>query len=68
MLVDRAATPPHAVAGCSKGRIREPAPPRTQAEMTAVAARQESTMAEDSPCRRTPSTMPSSVHSMGKSV
>src|SRR5882757_4993979 len=25
-------------------------------------------MAEDSPCRRTPSTMPSSVHSMGGSV
>jgi len=25
-------------------------------------------MAEDSPCRRTPSTMPSSVHSMGWSL
>jgi len=25
-------------------------------------------MAEDSPCRRTPSTMPSSVHSMGESL
>ena len=51
--------------GCSSGRIREPAPPRTRPRWRPCSRVSSSTMAEDSPCRRTPSTMPSSVHSMG---
>src|SRR5262249_14388828 len=51
--------------GCSKGRIRDEAPPRTRPRWRPCSRVKSSTMAEDSPCRRTPSTMPSSVHSMG---
>ena len=52
--------------GCSSGRIRDPAPPRTRPRWRPCSRVNSSTMAEDSPCRRTPSTMPSSVHSMGE--
>ena len=52
--------------GCSSGRIRLPAPPRTRPRCRPWLRVSSSTMAEDSPCRRTPSTMPSSVHSMGR--
>jgi hypothetical protein len=52
--------------GCSIGRIRLLEPPRTRPRCRPWLRVRSSTMAEDSPCRRTPSTIPSSVHSMGR--
>src|ERR1700741_1873295 len=46
--------------------MREAAPPRTSPRWRPCVRVRSSTMAEDSPCRRTPNTMPSSVHSMGE--
>src|SRR5205823_4063949 len=50
--------------GCRIGRRRDPAPPRTRPRWRPCSRVISSAIALASPWRRTPSTMPSSVHSM----